>query len=205
MDDPTSPQRPLPRKNPRQSRSRATVEAIVEAAARILETDGFAGLSTNAVAERAGVSIGSLYQYFPRKEALIGALIARETTLLLLDARDAEAAASGRDAALALIESCVRHQFRRPALARALDFEEARMPLDTCTKEVGARFEAIVATVLRRPDLPVQPDKAAAARDVVAIIKGMVDAAGVIGETDQQALTTRVTRAVFGYFTGPQH
>ncbi|MBR8500820.1 TetR/AcrR family transcriptional regulator, partial [Burkholderia cenocepacia] len=54
-----------PRKAPRQRRSVATVDAIVEAAARILERDGFDGYTTNAVAALAGVSIGSLYQYFP--------------------------------------------------------------------------------------------------------------------------------------------
>jgi AcrR family transcriptional regulator len=59
------------KKIPKQERSRATFEAIVEAATRIIEHDGLAGLSTNRVAEVAGVSIGSLYQYFPNKEALV--------------------------------------------------------------------------------------------------------------------------------------
>lgn len=54
-----------PRKTPRQQRSQATVDAMVDAAARILATDGFAMMSTNRVAGVAGVSIGSLYQYFP--------------------------------------------------------------------------------------------------------------------------------------------
>jgi len=66
-----------PRKAPRQSRSQATVTAILDATARILVERGFAAMSTNAVAERAGVSVGSLYQYFPNKEALIAALHAR--------------------------------------------------------------------------------------------------------------------------------
>ena len=191
--------RARPRKAPRQARSLETVRVIVEAAARILEADGLDGFSTNAVAERAGVSVGSLYQYFPRKEALIGALIVRETTLLLDDAGLAGAATSGAGALSGLILACVRHQFRRPALARLLDFEEARLPLDTDTQQVGERFETIVAAVLRRSDLPSQADVAAASRDVMAIIKGMVDAAGLYGETDQEALAIRVKRAVFGY------
>ena len=199
MSCPPSSQRARPRKAPRQARSLETVKAIVEAAARILEADGLDGFSTNAVAERAGVSIGSLYQYFPRKEALMGALIMRETTLLLDDAQLAGAATSGADALSLLILACVRHQFRRPALARLLDFEEARLPLDTDTQQVGERFGTIIAAVLRRSDLPPQSDNAAASRDVMAIIKGMVDAAGIYGETDQDALTIRVKRAVFGY------
>lgn len=66
-----------PRKSPRQSRSAVTVAAILDATARILVERGYAATSTNAVAERAGVSVGSLYQYFPNKDALIAALHAR--------------------------------------------------------------------------------------------------------------------------------
>ncbi|MBD2232998.1 TetR/AcrR family transcriptional regulator [Phormidium tenue] len=63
-----------PRKHPKQERSQATVEAILTATAHILTENGYDQLTTNRVAERAGVSIGSLYQYFPNKEALIFAL-----------------------------------------------------------------------------------------------------------------------------------
>jgi AcrR family transcriptional regulator len=59
---------------PRQARSRATVEAILQAATDILARHGYAKLTTNRIAERAGVNIGSLYQYFPSKEAIIGEL-----------------------------------------------------------------------------------------------------------------------------------
>ena len=193
------PQRPRPRKTPRQARSLETVKAIVEAAARILEGEGADGFSTNAVAVRAGVSIGSLYQYFPDKEALLGSLITRETSLLLEDAEAAVAAPSGEAALSALIRAAVSHQFRRPALARLLDFEEARLPLDAETQRVGGRFLALVSGVLARPDLPPQADGGTAARDVMAIIKGMVDTAGAHGEGDQHQLAIRVRRAVVGY------
>ena len=63
-----------PRKAPRQARSQATVKAILDAAARVLVERGYAATTTNLVAERAGVSVGSLYQYFPNKDALIAAL-----------------------------------------------------------------------------------------------------------------------------------
>ncbi|EJN11336.1 transcriptional regulator [Bradyrhizobium sp. YR681] len=66
-----------PRKNALQARSRATVDALVEATARILVRDGFEKTSTNRIAEIAGVSVGSLYQYFPSKEALVAAVIDR--------------------------------------------------------------------------------------------------------------------------------
>lgn len=63
-----------PRKKPRQERSRATVEALLEATAGILVRHGYAKLTTNRIAERAGVNIASLYQYFPRKEAIVAEL-----------------------------------------------------------------------------------------------------------------------------------
>ena len=66
------------RQLPRQARSRATVDAILEAAAQLLEVVGERGFNTNAVAERAGVSIGSLYRYFPNKRAVLAALARRE-------------------------------------------------------------------------------------------------------------------------------
>jgi AcrR family transcriptional regulator len=71
--------RPLtkPRKDASQERSRATVDALVEATARVLVREGFDKASTNRIAEMAGVSIGSLYQYFPSKEALVAAVIDR--------------------------------------------------------------------------------------------------------------------------------
>lgn len=65
------------RKEPRQARSRATVEAILIAGARVLGRRGWAGFTTNEVAGAAGVSIGSLYQYFPNKLILSEAITAR--------------------------------------------------------------------------------------------------------------------------------
>jgi AcrR family transcriptional regulator len=63
-----------PRKQPRQDRSRATVEAVLEATTDILIREGYAKLTTNRIAERAGVNIASLYQYFPGKEAIVAEL-----------------------------------------------------------------------------------------------------------------------------------
>lgn len=70
------------RKIPAQQRSHAAVEAILEAAAQLLERDGERGFNTNAVAERAGVSIGTLYRYFPDKRSILTALARREMDLV---------------------------------------------------------------------------------------------------------------------------
>src|SRR3984885_14751900 len=66
-----------PRKSASQKRSHFTVNALLEATARILVREGFDKASTNRIAEVAGVSVGSLYQYFPGKEALVAAVIER--------------------------------------------------------------------------------------------------------------------------------
>lgn len=187
---------------PRQARSAETVTVIVEAAARILEEVGLGRFTTNAIADRAGVSIGSVYQYFPGKEALIGALIVRETSLLIANWDAASAAPTGRAALAGLIAAAVGHQLRRPALARLLDLEEARLPFDPETRRVLDRLSAILRDVLAREDIACLPDANVAAQDVLAIIKGMIDAAGERSETDQPSLALRVCRAVYGYLDG---
>jgi AcrR family transcriptional regulator len=78
-----------PRKHASQDRSRATVDALVEATARILVREGFDKASTNRIAEAAGVSVGSLYQYFPSKEALVVAVILRHNEELMQIGRSA--------------------------------------------------------------------------------------------------------------------
>lgn len=70
-------QRLNPRKQPVQHRSKATVDAVLVAAAQVFEAHGYAAGTTNRIAERAGVSIGTLYQYFPSKEAIAVALLER--------------------------------------------------------------------------------------------------------------------------------
>jgi AcrR family transcriptional regulator len=71
-----------PRKEPRQARSRATFDAILEACARILRESGLAGVSTTAVAERADVGVGSLYEFFPGREAILATLVERRLAAL---------------------------------------------------------------------------------------------------------------------------
>ena len=70
------------RRIPQRVGSAATVEAIYEATARILQAHGREGLSTNLIAERAGVSIGTLYGYFPNKHAILLAMARREMDAL---------------------------------------------------------------------------------------------------------------------------
>lgn len=78
-----------PRKHASQQRSRATVDALIEATARILVREGFDRASTNRIAEVAGVSVGSLYQYYPGKEALVAAVIDRHNREIMRVVRGA--------------------------------------------------------------------------------------------------------------------
>lgn len=113
-----------PRKAPTQARSRETVRAIVEAAAHVFEARGPEAATTDAIAARAGVSIGSLYQYFPSKEALLATLSACH----LLAAREAlepalerlDAGAAPETAIPALVRAMVECHAERPRLHRIL-------------------------------------------------------------------------------------
>jgi AcrR family transcriptional regulator len=67
-----------PRRKAKQERSRKTVQALLEAAARVLKQHGYAAATTNRIAETAGASVGTLYEYFPNKEAIYEALIQQE-------------------------------------------------------------------------------------------------------------------------------
>ncbi|MBS0220666.1 MAG: TetR/AcrR family transcriptional regulator [Proteobacteria bacterium] len=194
----TSPLRP--RKTPRQPRSSETVASILEAAAQVLETKGLEGFNTNAVAQRAGVSIGSLYQYFPGKDALTIALMRRETERFRADAVKALNQPSGIAAMDYLIAATVRQQLRRPILARLLDVEESR-PAFRAEVTGMKRFRAMIVEIIRRDDMPKLARPEVAAGDLAAMMRGMVDAAGECEEGDVQDLERRVRAGVFGYLS----
>lgn len=185
------------RKKPLQARSLATVTAILDAAAHILEALGPSAYSTNAVAARAGASIGSVYQYFPSKDAITRALIERESGALLEDARRKLEHLHGEEALRALISVAVHHQLRRPALGRILDYEEARLFLQQDMAQAAEGARGMLLRSIQEMRCAASPQSAAA--DVMCIIKGMVDGAGQRGESDEAGLRDRVSAAVFGY------
>ncbi|WP_421997228.1 TetR/AcrR family transcriptional regulator [Reyranella sp.] len=124
------PRRQVPetkRRVPRQARSAETVALILEASAQILEARGLAGFTTNAVAERAGVSVGTLYQYFDDKRAILVALARQEVEATLTELRKAttapeEATVEGRArAAVRAIVNGFRGRLRaRKAVVQAV-------------------------------------------------------------------------------------
>lgn len=167
-----------PRKLPSQERSRLTVEAILDAAAHVFEQHGYAGGTTNRIAERAGVSIGSLYQYFPNKDAILVALTERHI--------DEGAAAVGpllaglgpevplERALRDLVGAMVQAHRARPALHRVLVEEAPRPP------ELRARFDELfdgaasaVASYLRASPEAHAADPDRAARVVVQVVESI--------------------------------
>lgn len=188
-----------PRKIPQQSRAEQTVATILEAAARVLETKGMDGMNTNLVAQRAGVGVGSLYQYFPNKDALIVALSKRERDVFLAEAGGALSEPTGQRALKHLITVSVHQQLRRPALARALDFEENRPAIANELATSTAALREVIRQILAREDIPPQPNMETTTDDLFAVIRAIVDAAGERGESDRADLESRVSRALFGY------
>jgi AcrR family transcriptional regulator len=145
-----------PRKRPLQGRSRSTVDAILEAAAQVLERDGYTASTTDLIAERAGVSIGSVYQYFPNKDAL----------LLALAQRHADAARAVLEPLLAevvegtppvgpwlrrFVRAIVELNGRRPRLHQIL-FEETPFPQENMEEmyRAGELIVGIVESYLAR-------------------------------------------------------
>src|SRR3954468_2330379 len=115
--------RTVPRKAPKQQRSKETVDVILAATARVLVKEGFDRASTNRIADAAGVSIGSLYQYYPSKEALVAALVEEHTAKMTEEITGALAEVAHLPLASAvreMIELMLRAHAVEPALHKVL-------------------------------------------------------------------------------------
>jgi AcrR family transcriptional regulator len=189
------------RKQPLQERSRETVAVILEAAARILEERGLEGYNTNAVAERGGVSVGSVYQYFPNKDALTLALIGRFEAEILGAAESAIAASKGKDLKASLkllIAALLRAHEGRAQLNRILETEESRLRAASSGPAASLDLRKLVGGLLARHAHELSPIDAAVIDDLIVIIRAMVDDA-LQKEISQTAASRRILRAVEGY------
>ena len=142
------------RKKPMQSRSEETIEVVFEAAAQILQARGSEEFNTNAIAKRAGVSIGTLYQYFPNKNAILIAMARREldkvsqTIIKSIDAKPtSDECKLGHIIVRALLKAFGGRQRTRKALIEALI---ANGLSDELTRPV----EDIVQTILTQQSQP---------------------------------------------------
>ncbi len=168
-----------PLKEPQQARSRETFEAILGAAVQVFERRGYAGATTNRIAELAGVSIGSLYQYFPNKDAILVALSERHVQkgsehLAPLVAAFAANPPPVREGLELLVGAMVELHADSPRLHRVL-FEECPRPaalqerLDLIQR---IAVEAVEAWLSSRSEVDVAETQLAAER-VVQTVEGV--------------------------------
>lgn len=186
------------------------VEAILDAAAHVFERRGYASCTTNRIAERAGVSIGSLYQYFPDKDAILASLTCRHidegTAVITPLLARLDAGTPLVDALNQLVGAMVDLHSRRPALHRVLVEEAPRPP------ELRVRFRTVfeaattrVAAYLREcPDVDVD-DVDLAARMVVQIVESITHNVVIhpTADTSASKITDETVRLLTRYLTSP--
>jgi AcrR family transcriptional regulator len=196
-----SSRRKTTRRTPQQQRSRDTVEVIVEAAARVLARLGWAKFTTNEVARVAGVSVGSLYQYFPSKLALAEAIRERHLATVLSalpdpDSRDKAISLASRVARL--VEGVVAAH-SSPRLHRALLDEvplSARSNFKTFEAEYARRYEALIEACSPPAS---HADSTMPALVLAAAVEGVVHAAARHGKLDDPELKVELNHLVCAY------
>jgi AcrR family transcriptional regulator len=198
-----------PRKSASQERSRLTVNALLEATARILVREGFDKASTNRIAEVAGVSVGSLYQYFPSKEALVAALIDRHNQDVGQLVRAELAQAVGLPIAQAvrkLVTVAVKAHRMDPKLHRVLTEQIPRVgrleKVETFNRQNYALFRGYIEG--RRDEIrAVDPELAAfvCVTSIEALTHTAVLHQKIVSDSAMDELIDEATRLVVGYLT----
>jgi len=156
---PSADRRLAPRRTPRQVRAELTRERILTAAAHVFADYGYAAGTTNRIARQAGVSIGSLYQYFPNKDAILAALMIRHIEWDEPDGAEQVDLSPGSLPALArmLVQDSVAHHRDDPRLLRIM-IEEAAFSqdlLDAIDRHGRRRHAQVRDLLARHPDVRV--------------------------------------------------
>jgi AcrR family transcriptional regulator len=136
-----------PRKTPMQSRSAATVVAIFEATIQVLLQHGFDRLTTTRVADRAGVSVGTLYQYFPNKNALLLAVLGRYLDAIASSIEHAcgeQHGAALKDMMVAMCHAFIDAKTRRLDVSQALMRPATKLGGDALRRAAAQRVQAAV-------------------------------------------------------------
>jgi AcrR family transcriptional regulator len=165
------------RKSPRQARSAVTVDAIFEGTIQVLLSTGSARLNTTLVAERAGVSVGTLYQYFPNKQSVLFAVLERYLKELM-DTLEAACEAQRGGTAEAMTEAAVRAYLQvkadRPEVSRALYLIVIELDAYRLVEAAIHRAEKAIAAMLSTASDGRFSDPHAVARLLFAAIHGTV-------------------------------
>jgi AcrR family transcriptional regulator len=210
----TMARRPLvrPRKEASQERSRATVDALVQATARILVTEGFDKASTNRIAEVAGVSVGSLYQYFPGKEALVAAVMERHRGDLMRTVRRELAGIAAEplpQGVRKLIAVAVRAHRLDPRLHRVLAEQIPRVgPLEHVESFDSGNFTLFREYLESRREETGVADLDLATFVAVTSIEALTHNAVLhhperLSDAAMDALVDEATRMIVSYLAGP--
>ena len=164
------PQSKTGRKPPQQSRSRVTVVTILDATIRILEQEGNEAATTTRIAEVAGVSVGTLYQYFSNRDAILAALQDREferATEFMLRVLSEGRAGTPFEIARRVIEGLLELYAACPALHRLLVVEGLRVTLTDRLKAFDLRMVTAIHAFLSHTDLPLRRTNLDAAAFVI--------------------------------------
>jgi AcrR family transcriptional regulator len=186
------------RKAPGQTRSQETVGVILEASARILESDGLRAFNTNAIAAKAGVSIGSLYQYFPNKDSIVRALIGSFENAfhdIVVKAVQGGKGKGLKSRLRLVVRALVSAHYYRPRLNRVLETEEERLG----SEADSAAFHESVLQLLRDHQNEVAvPISRTTERVVIAVLRALVDL-GLASGANPRSTEQRAMRAICGY------
>jgi AcrR family transcriptional regulator len=179
--------RTAPRKKPTQRRSQETVDVILRATARVLRSTGYDRASTNRVALVAGVSIGSLYQYFPSKEALVAALVEQHVGQMLALVRSKLAEVAGaplRVAVRTMIEAMFDAHGIDPKLHKVLIEQVPRVGRLEQVVGVEREVEGLVSVFLEARRHELRRSRHRAVAFVLFNVVEAVTHAAVLAELD---------------------
>ncbi len=188
------------RRRPKQERSKVTVDAILTATAQVLRNGGYRRLTARAIADRAGVSVGSLYQYFPSKEAVVRALADHRRTQLVGMLREVLKGTEGRtlpERSRLLVEAFLAARSDDIELAARLTGAMLEIEGPCYLTQNSEPYRAIVLDVLA----PARnaPDLELTSFVIVRALEGVLSGVGTTGELfDQERLTDTITRLVLG-------
>jgi AcrR family transcriptional regulator len=168
-------------RSPVQERSRNTVEVIIEAATRILHKYGAARLNTNLIAERAGASIGTLYQYFPNKQAILVTIARRQLQkdrASVMEAISDALSAPGSDLERIVIRKVIELYKERTQVRRVVMQNLIALGLD---EEITKTMEYVVIMLCERlaPSMPdhLQPISPARVFIIANAVESVIRAA----------------------------
>lgn len=198
------------RKTPRQARAQETVRAILESTVQILDREGLEAATTTHIAEAAGVSIGSLYQYFSHRDAILSALQNREfeRTLGLMQTVLAEGnlAEDPKKTITAALRGLADLYLASPGLHRVLAIEGLRVAKAEHVHAFDLRVIEVVRHFLASTDAPIQPKNVGAAAFLVfqtvraAMLSYLLERPPGL---DIDRLIEELTQLLIGYLLGP--